>query len=165
MATAHGWVSAVWAKTCRPPDARRPHCPATNFHFGFSPPRSYFMDVFSSAFAPNVVATMSSNVAIMSRIGLPPLTKSIQALDDDFPVVAVHQGHFSDGMAVVEAGHRAHSAVSSIGLHRIGGRLGQRASRQIHCGFLRLRCRPIAVVADRLDLEHHTGARVDDDFP
>jgi hypothetical protein len=70
MAMAHGWVSVVWARTCRPPDARRPHCPATNFHFGFSTPRSYFMDAFSSALAPNVVATMSSSAAIMIRIGL-----------------------------------------------------------------------------------------------
>src|SRR4029077_2569682 len=108
MATAHGWVSVVWARTCRPPDARRPHCPATNFHFGLSTPRSYFMDVFSSALAPNVVATMSSSAAIMSRIVFPPLPDLVEALDDDFPVVPVHQCHFRDGMAVVEAGHRAH---------------------------------------------------------
>src|SRR5262245_65529178 len=127
MATAHGWVSAVWARTCRPPDARRPHCPATNFHFGFSTPRSYFTVVFSSAVAPTIVATTNSSAVIMSRIALPPLSDSVQPLGDDPPVVTAHQCHLGDGTAVVEARHRAHGTVSGIGLHRGGGHLSQGA--------------------------------------
>src|SRR5215813_13693844 len=91
-ATAHGWVSAVWARTWRPPEARRTHWPATNFHFGFSSPRSYFTDVLSSAAHVNV-AVASSSAAIMIFMGPPVLRDSIHRLLDNLPVIPVHQGH------------------------------------------------------------------------
>src|SRR6266446_431989 len=59
IATAQGWVSTSWASTWRPPDGRRVQCPATNFHFGFSLPRSSFMLVFSG----EVMASRGTSVA------------------------------------------------------------------------------------------------------
>src|SRR5207237_9803427 len=74
-ATAHGCVSAVWASTCRPPEARRAHWPATYCHFGLSEPRSYFMVVFSPAARASVVVATSTRAAIPSFM-VPSSTRS-----------------------------------------------------------------------------------------
>src|SRR5256885_16276966 len=70
-ATAHGWVAAVWAKTWRPPDARRTHWPAANFHLGFSAPRSYVFVIFSPAAMANVVIPSGNTTARPAFIDLP----------------------------------------------------------------------------------------------
>src|SRR5947207_2876366 len=69
-ATAQGWVSTVWASTWRPPDARRTHWPATNFHFEFSAPRSYFTVVVSPAAIAKVVVASSNTVTSASFMRL-----------------------------------------------------------------------------------------------
>src|SRR5215510_4103381 len=124
-ATAHGWVSAVWAKTWPPPDARRIHWPATNFHFGFSAPRSYFTAVLSSAAVANVAVARSS-AATVTFMNPPVLLDSIQRLVDDPPVVPPYEGHLRHRMPVIEAGDRADRAVPHIGLDRAGRRIGER---------------------------------------
>src|SRR5262245_17907503 len=161
-AMAHGWVSAVWAKTWRPPDARRTHWPATNFHFGFSTPRSYFMAVLSSAAQANA-AVASSSAATMIFMG-PLLLASIQIFADDFPLVAAHQCDLRHGATIVETRCGTHSAISRIRSDRQGRRLGERPLRPVHRLFLGASRGEISVVADRDGLAHDAGAVVDDDL-
>src|SRR5262249_43643492 len=127
-ATAHGCVSAVWARTWRPPEARRTHWPATNFHFAFSSPRSYFTEVLSSAAVANV-AVASSSAATMIFMSPPIPRDSVQGLVHDLPVVATYQGNLRHRSAVVEVGCRADGAIPRIGFDHAGRRLGERPLR------------------------------------
>src|SRR5262245_35020848 len=162
-ATAHGWVSAVWARTWRPPEARRTHWPATNFHFGFSSPRSYFTDVLSSAAVANV-AIASSSAATMIFMDPPVLRDSVQRLAHDLPVVSAHQGHLGHRSAILKVGCRDDGAIPRIGFDHVGRHLGKRPRGSVHGFLLGPSCREITVVCDRYGFEHHPGAVIHDHF-
>src|SRR5262249_25622368 len=147
-ATAHGWVSTVCASTWRFSDGRRTHCPATNFHFGFSAPRSYFIVVLSPAAAANVAVDTKTSSASTRFICDALLACSIQALSHGLPVIALDQSHLGDGRAGVQARNRDHGPVSSVGLDRRRGGLGERAFCPRHRRFLALGRREISAVGD-----------------
>src|SRR6266849_1903337 len=132
-ATAHGCVSTVWARTWRPPDARRTHWPATNFHLGFSEPRSYFTVIVSPAAMANVVTPTSNTAASTTFMRLPPsLSPSVQTYRDDLPVVAAHKRDLGERPAAGQGRHRADGAVSGVGLDRVGRGLPERPFRARH---------------------------------
>src|SRR5262245_42862518 len=112
-ATAHGCVSTVCARTCRPSDVRRTQCPVTNFHLVFSTPRSYFMVVFSPA-ATTGSAIATSNTAVSTVFMGSSLCRSVQTLGDHLPLVAPHQRELDDGSPAVERGDHADGAVAGI---------------------------------------------------
>src|SRR5262249_21967977 len=163
-ATAHGWVSTVCTSTCRLSDGRRTHCPATNFHFGFSAPRSYFIVVLSPAAAANVAVETNASSASTRFICEVLLACSIQALGHDLPIVALDQCHLGDGRAGIQARNRDHGPVSSVGLDRRRGGLGERAFCPRHRRLLALGCREISAVGNGLDLAHIARTVVDDDL-
>src|SRR5262249_58999764 len=107
-ATAHGWVSTVCTSTCRLSDGRRTHCPATNFHFGFSAPRSHFIVVLSPAAAANVAVDTNTSSATTRIICKVLLACSISPLRHDLPVVALDQSHLGHRRAGLHARPRDH---------------------------------------------------------
>src|SRR5215831_7858077 len=163
-ATAQGWVSTVCASTWRFSDGRRTHCPATNFHFGFSAPRSYFIVVLSPAAAANVAVDTNVSSASTRFICEVLLACSIQALGHDLPVVAFYQCHLGDGRAGIQARNRDHGPVSRVGLDRRRGGVSERAFCPRHRRSLALSRCEIPTVGDGLDLAHVARAVVDDDF-
>src|SRR5215472_10919612 len=163
-ATAQGWVSTVCASTWRFSEGRRTHCPATNFHFGSSAPRSYFIVVLSPAAAANVAVDTNASSASTRFICAVLLACSIEALRHDLPVVALDQCHLGHRRAGLQARRRDHGPVSSVGLYRRCGGLGERAFRPRHRRLLALGRREISAVGDGLDLAHVARAVVDDDL-
>src|SRR5215813_12950855 len=113
-ATAHGWVSSVCASTWRFSEGRRTHCPATNFHFGSSAPRSYFIVVLSPAAAANVAVDTNASSASTRFICEVLFACSIQALGHNLPVVALDQCHLGDGPAGLQARRRDHGPALAL---------------------------------------------------
>src|SRR5882672_3920072 len=176
IATAQGCVSAVWASTWRPPDARRTHRPAKNFHFACSCPKSSFMvsasgDVMVSRGASGAAAIAAALMAKRDRTASvifmePPSFRrvSVQGRGHDFPVVAADEGDLRDWMTTVQARHRAHRAVPWIAVYRFRRGGPERALGAGHGGPLVLSGREICAVGESLDPGDHSRAEIDDDF-
>src|SRR5215470_14535212 len=164
-ATAQGCVSMVCARTLRSPDGRRTHWPATNFHFAFSAPRSYFIVVVSPDAMANFATNAATNNMTTRFIGVSSSAWfSVQALRHNLPLIAAYEGHLGHGVATIQIWHRAHGTVSGVALHGRGGCFRERAFRLRHRRLLSLRGREISAVGNGPDFRDGPSAVVDDDL-
>src|SRR5215467_396081 len=164
-ATAQGCVSMVCARTLRSPDGRRTHWPATNFHFAFSAPRSYFIVVVSPDAIVHVATTAAANNMATRFMGVSSFSSfSVQALRHNLPLIAAYKGHLGDGTATRQVWERTHGAVPGVALDGCGRCLRERACRLRHRRLLGLRGREISAVGDGLDFRDRPSAVINDDL-
>src|SRR5262245_26192948 len=164
-ATAQGCVSTVCARTLRSPDGRRTHWPATNFHFEFSAPRSYFIVVVSPDATATVVTTAAANNMTTRFMSVSSFSSfSVQALRHNLPLIAAYKGHLGHGTATRQVRERSHGAVPGVAIDGCGRCLRERACRLRHRRLLGLRGREISSVGDGLDFRDRPSPVIDDDL-
>src|SRR5262249_47538375 len=79
----------------------------------------------NAAAAANVAVETNASSASTRFICEVLLACSIQALGHDLPIVALDQCHLGDGRAGIQVRNRDHGPVSSVGLDRRRGGLGE----------------------------------------
>src|SRR5262249_2375276 len=152
-----------------PLDALQTHWPATNFHFGFSLPKSSFMVILSGDPAAGAAASVrvpmgdaaivsSKMVMIGTFIGVP--FRSVELFGDGFPGGAIQQKDLGHRAPVAHCGRSAHCAVAGVGLHGARRRLFQSPLGRGEGTLLIPRGGEVAAVRDVVDLSDGAGTVV-----